>query len=129
MSLLRQGGEGCAWMLLLQTSIFLRISLVVRARLTLDFRLLVSLSCRFPCLTLCGGRRRREGFPTIWTVVGHQPTSIVTCRRLNSYGHPIFCPQLDYSPTNTKGDSPLFTGNRSSRSVDDAVELIVHYHS
>jgi len=47
MSLLRQSGEGCTGMLLLQTSVFPGVALVVRARLALDLGLLVgSPGCR-----------------------------------------------------------------------------------
>jgi len=47
MSLLCQGGEGCTGMLLLQASVFLGVTLVVRARLALDLGLLVgSPGCR-----------------------------------------------------------------------------------
>jgi len=47
MSLLCQGGEGCTWMLLLETPVFPGVALVVRARLTLDLGLFVgSPGCR-----------------------------------------------------------------------------------
>jgi len=76
-------------MLLLQTLVGRRIPLVVRARLALDLGLLVrSPGCLADIALL--RRRRAEGFSTIRTVVGHQPTSIVTGCALDRNGHPVF---------------------------------------
>jgi len=57
-------------MLLLQALVFPGVSLVVRARLPL---LLEWLVCSPGCLASLALLRAggREGFPTVWTVVGH----------------------------------------------------------
>ena len=75
-------------MLLLQTLVFPSVTLVVRARLTLRLRFLVGSPGCLPDIALLRARGA-EGFSTVWTVVGHQPTSIVTSRALDRYAHPV----------------------------------------
>jgi len=88
-------------MLLLQTLVRLRIPLIVRARLTLNLPrylcvwIFVGSPGCLPPLSLLRARAC-EGFPTVWTVVGHQPTSIVTCRALDRNRHPVFGGEFDY---------------------------------
>ena len=64
-------------MLLLQASVFLCITLVVRARLPLFLDWFVSSPGCLPGLALLRARAA-EGFSTVRTVVGHPTTSVVT---------------------------------------------------
>jgi len=108
-------------MLLLQTLVFPGVALVVRARLALRLGFLVGSPGCLPDLALLRARGG-EGFPTIRTVVGHQPTSIVTSRTLDRNRHPIFGGEFDYPGLNPNENNQVFVGGICSVCSSHKVE-------